>query len=91
VGGFGWFFFFFEILKRKDRIARESFNALIPCRKPKSNDNRIYKREIERGREWRLGFFKWFDYVSLRPQDVANGLHLYYILSVYILDGYNVL
>ena len=39
--------------------------------------NEIYKREIERGREWRLGFFKWFGYVSLRPQDVANGLHLY--------------
>ena len=33
--------------------------------------------EIERGREWRLGFFTWFGYVSLRPQDVANGLHLY--------------
>jgi hypothetical protein len=28
--------------------------------------------------------FKWFGYVSLRPQDVANGLHLYYILSCII-------
>jgi hypothetical protein len=28
--------------------------------------------------------FKWFGYVSLRPQDVANGLHLYYILSCMI-------
>ena len=26
--------------------------------------------------------FKWFGNVSLRPQDVANGLHLYYILFV---------
>jgi hypothetical protein len=26
--------------------------------------------------------FKWFGYVSLRPHDVANGLHLYYILFV---------
>jgi hypothetical protein len=81
VGSFGWIFFF-EILKRKDQIARESFNALILCKKPKSIDNGIYKREIERGREWRLGFFKWFGYVSLRPQDVANGLHFYYILFV---------
>jgi hypothetical protein len=31
-----------------------------------------------------LGFFKWFGYVSLCPQDVANGLHLYYILFVLI-------
>ena len=44
-------FFFFEMLKRKDRIARESFNALIPCRKPKSNDNGKYKRVIEREEE----------------------------------------
>jgi hypothetical protein len=50
-GALDGFFFFFEILKRKDRIARESFNALIPCRRPKSNDNRIYRREIERERE----------------------------------------
>jgi hypothetical protein len=28
--------------------------------------------------------FKWFGYVSLRLQDVANGLHLYYILSCMI-------
>jgi hypothetical protein len=28
--------------------------------------------------------FKWFGNVSLRPQDVANGLHLYYILSCMI-------
>jgi hypothetical protein len=36
--------------------------------------------------------FKWFGYVSLRPQDVANGLHLYYILLYdIILDDYNVL
>ena len=68
----------------KIEMARENFRALIPCRKPKSNDNGKYKRVIEmkRGREWRLGFFKWFGYVSLRPHDVANGLHLYYILSV---------
>ena len=26
--------------------------------------------------------FKWFGYVSLRPHDVANGLHLYYILCI---------
>jgi hypothetical protein len=32
-------------------IAHESFRALIPCRKPKSNDNGKYKK-IERGREW---------------------------------------
>jgi hypothetical protein len=39
--------------------------------------------EIEkRGREWRLGFFKWFGYVSLRPHDVANRLHLYYIFCM---------
>jgi hypothetical protein len=36
-------------------MARESFRALIPCKRPKSNDNRKYKREIERGREWRIG------------------------------------
>ncbi len=42
----------------------------------------IKERYRERGREWRLGFFKWFDYVSLRPYDVANGLHLYYILCM---------
>ena len=48
-------------------------------------------KEIERGREWRLGFFKWFGYVSLRPHDVANGLHLYYILCMIFLDDYNVL
>jgi hypothetical protein len=35
--------------------------------------------------------FKWFGYVSLRPQDVANGLYLYYILSLIFLDEYNVL
>ena len=35
--------------------------------------------------------FKWFGYVSLRPHDVANGLHLYYILLYYILDYYNTL
>ena len=28
--------------------------------------------------------FTWFGYVSLCPQDVANGLHLYYILSCMI-------
>ena len=39
-----------------------------------------YKSKWER--EWRLGLFTWFGYVSLHPQDVANGLHLYYILSV---------
>ena len=66
----------------KIRMARESFRALIPCRKPKSNDNKKYKRVIERGKEWMLRFFKWFGYVSLRPQDVANELHLYYILCM---------
>jgi hypothetical protein len=35
--------------------------------------------------------FKWFGYVSLRPHDVANGLHLYYILCMIFLDDYNVL
>ena len=39
---------FCEMQKQKDRMARESFRALIPCRKPKSNDNGKYKREIER-------------------------------------------
>ena len=34
-------------------IAHESFRALIPCRKPKSNDNGKYKK-IERGSEWIL-------------------------------------
>ena len=53
------------------------------CRKPKSNDNGIWKSLRKRGREWRLRFFKWFDYVSLCPQDVANVLHLYYILFVW--------
>jgi hypothetical protein len=73
-------------------MAHESFRALIPCRRPKSNENgEYYKRDRERGREWRLGFFKWFGYVSLRPHDVANGLHLYYILFMIILDDYNVL
>jgi hypothetical protein len=42
----------------------------------------IKERYIERGREWRLGFFKWFGYVNLRPYDVTNGLHLYYILCM---------
>ena len=37
---------------------------------------------MKREREWRLGFFKWFGYVSLRPHDVANVLHLYYILCI---------
>ncbi len=38
-----------------------------------------YKRVLERERKrmWRLGFFKWFGYVSLRLQDEANRLHLY--------------
>ena len=35
--------------------------------------------------------FKWFGYVSLRPQDIANELHLYYILCMIFLDDYNVL
>ena len=49
----GWW-----LRKRKKRIefARVSFKALIPCRKPKSNENGKYNGEIERGREWRLGF-----------------------------------
>jgi hypothetical protein len=34
-------FFFFEMQKWKDRIACESFSALIPCRRPKSYDNGI--------------------------------------------------
>ena len=42
----------------------------------------IKKIEMKREREWRLGFFKWFGYVSLRPHDVANELHLYYILCM---------
>jgi hypothetical protein len=49
-------------------------------------------KEIERERKRiRLGFFTWFSYVSLHPQDVANGLHLYYIHCVIFLDDYNVL
>ena len=32
-------------------MARESFKALIPSRKPKSNDNGKYKRDIEREEE----------------------------------------
>ena len=36
--------------------------------------------------------FTWFGYTSLRLQDVANMLHLYYIQCVqYNLDEYNVL
>ena len=35
--------------------------------------------------------FKWFNYVSLCPQEVANELHLYYILSLIFLDNYNIL
>ena len=60
-------------------MTRVSFRALIPCGKPKSNDNGKLKREeIEGGRkERRLEFFTWFDYVSLHPQDVVNGLYLY--------------
>ncbi len=55
------------------------------------NDNGKYKRVIERERErMEARVFKWFGYVSLRPLDVANGLHLYYILLYYILDDYNV-
>ena len=38
-----------------------------------------WKRMIER---WRIEFFTWFGYMSLRPQDVVNRLHLYYIISV---------
>ena len=34
-------FFFVEMQKCKDRIARESFRALIQCGKPKSNENGI--------------------------------------------------
>ena len=51
---YGIFFFFFLIglwlRKRKKRIefARVSFKALIPCRKPKSNENGKYNGEIER-------------------------------------------
>ena len=60
-------------------------NNETQCRRPKSNENgEYYKRDRERGREWRLGFFKWFGYVSLRPHDVANGIHLYYILFMII-------
>ena len=71
---------------------REFLNALIPCGKPKTNDNGKYKRKIERERErMEARVFKWFGYVSLCPQDVANGLHLYYILLYYILDDYNIL
>jgi hypothetical protein len=32
-------------------MARESFRALIPCRRPKSNENGKYNGEIERERE----------------------------------------
>ena len=71
---------------------REFLNALIPCGKPKTNDNGKYKRKIERERErMEARVLKWFGYVSLCPQDVANGLHLYYILLYYILDDYNIL
>ena len=35
--------------------------------------------------------FKWFGYVRLRPHDVANRLHFYYILYIMFLDDYNVL
>ncbi len=45
-------------------------------------ERNIIERDEERKRIGRLGFFTWLSYVSLRPQDVANGLHLYYILSV---------
>ena len=42
-------------------------------------------KEIERARKrMEARVFKWFGYVSLRPQDVANGLYLYYILSYMI-------
>jgi hypothetical protein len=30
--------------------------------------------------EWRLGFFTWFGYVSLCPQNVAKGYTLLYSL-----------
>jgi hypothetical protein len=44
-----------------------------------------YKRVLERERKRiEARVFKWFGYVSLRPQDVANGLYLCYILSCMI-------
>jgi hypothetical protein len=41
-----------------------------------------YIKEIERGREWRLRFFKWFDYMSLRPQDVEPMGYIFIIFSL---------
>jgi hypothetical protein len=52
------------------------------------NDNGKYKRVMERERErMEARVFKWFGYVSLRPLDVANGLHLYYIYSLVLYFG----
>ena len=67
--------------------------GLIPCRKPKSNDNGIYEREIEREREiMEARVFKWFGYVSLRPHDVAQWATSLLIHCVqYIFDYYNML
>ena len=48
------------------------------CRKPKSNEIIMERNIIERDEEnMEARVFTWFGYVSLRPQDVANGLHLY--------------
>ena len=64
-------------------------NTIIPSKDTNDVKNLnlieiIMERNIlrDREKEWRLGFFTWFGIVSLHPQNVANGLHLYYILSV---------
>ena len=48
------------------------------CRKPKSNENgEYYKRDRRERERMEARVFKWFGYVSLRPHDVTNELHLY--------------
>ena len=42
---------FCEMRKRKDRMARKSFRALIPCRRPKSNEIIIERNIIKRDEE----------------------------------------
>ena len=78
--GYAWegFFFFnvesekelwiFEMRKQKDRIARETFGALLSCGKPKSSGNIKWRKRL---REIEAKVFTWFGYVCLHPQDEA--------------------
>ena len=89
-------FFFFEMLKRKDRIARESFNALIPCREPKSNrNNNGDKYNWERWRERKRMEARVFQVVRLCELTSTGcsqwATSLLYSFCNCILDDYNML